>query len=175
MLNLEALLGCVTEFDALCKTVKEENVRLTEKKAESREKKLETLIDFLKPYSDIARKVSVQVYVEPFIKVGTWLYGIRLDSYDGEYSYGIYHGLGNRDRYWCGYIDKNNDNFSFVHIAYRIFRSYSSEDAKNAFEEYIDGILLHKDLFEEKFEEAIHRSMEDISKRLLAERTKLEA
>ena len=46
MLNLEALLGCVTEFDTLCKIVKEENVRLAEKKAESREKKLETLVDF---------------------------------------------------------------------------------------------------------------------------------
>ena len=175
MLNLEALLGCVTEFDALCKTVKEENVRLAEKKAESREKKLETLIVFLKPYSDIARKVSTQVYVEPFIKVGTWLYGIRLDSYDGKYAYSIYNGLRDRDYYWCGYIDKNNYNFSFTHIAYKTFRSYSSEDAKNAFEEYIDGILLHKDLFEEKFEEAIHKSMEDTSKRLLAERAKLEA
>ena len=41
------------------------------------------------------------------------------------------------------------------------------------FENYIDGVLLHKDIFEEKFEEAIHKEMMRQTQDLKEKREKL--
>lgn len=89
MLDLEKLMECVTEFNEISKATKEENERLEKKQEQSRQQKLEELFEFLKPYCAVARKVSVRIYVEPFIKVDYWTYGIRIDSYNGKYGYGI--------------------------------------------------------------------------------------
>ena len=69
MLDLEKLMECVTEFNEISKATKEENERLEKKQEQSRQQKLEELFEFLKPYCAVARKVSVRIYVEPFIKV----------------------------------------------------------------------------------------------------------
>ena len=152
MLDLEKLMECVTEFDKARKTTKKENMELAERQEETRQQKLEELFEFLKPYNDVARKVSNRIYVEPFIKIGCWTYGITIDSHHGKYEYGIYHYMDNDD-YWEGYIAKKQGQLNFKEIANETF---SSDDS---LEKYIDGILLHKDVFEEKFAEAIQKSM----------------
>lgn len=82
-----------------------------------------------------------------------WTYGIRVDSYNGKYGYGIYHYMNDSDEYFAGYIEKKRGQLNFKRIARDAF---SSEEL---FEKYINGILLHKNVFEEKFEEAIHKEM----------------
>ena len=166
MLDLEKLMECVTEFNEISKAAEEENKKLEKKQEQPRQQKLEELFEFLKPYCDVARKVSVRIYVEPFIKVDYWTYGIRIDSYNGKYGYGIYHHMDN-DKYFTGYIEKKEGHLDFKCIARNAF---SSEEL---FENYIDGILLHKDIFEEKFEEAIHKEMMRQTQDLKEKREKL--
>lgn len=152
MLDLEKLMECVTEFDEARKTTKKENMKLAERQEETRQQKLEELFEFLKPYNDVARKVSNRIYVEPFIKIGCRIYGITIDSHYGKYEYGIYHYIDNDD-YWDGYIAKKQGQLNFKKIANETFSSDES------LEKYIDGILFHKNVFEEKFTEAVHKSM----------------
>ena len=168
MLDLEKLMECVTEFEELSKVTKEENKKLKEKQEQSRQQKLEELFEFLKPYSNIAKKVSDRIFVEPFITINHWICGITIDTDEKDYGYGIYYyNINNNNECWVGYIEKEYGYLDFKSIAHDTF---SSEDL---FEKYIDGILLHKDVFEEKFETAIRKEMTKQTQDLKEKREKL--